>query len=243
MPQSPDDGQAIALTRELLNRRSRRYRDLVIAVAVVGLAVPIAVLVVGEWRILLAWLLTIPMVGFFLVLDAWAVASWRSRLLDGWVAGTIDLDALVEGFTSIKMLPARTIASLIAGLPTRARLECFPDPKPLIREALATMVRAIDRLLLNRLIASVAALTIASVLVALAAALGSLWPLVAVPIVYGIGQVAQHLSFRPPRGWANQLADWKGGGLDVKVFVQLAGRLGWEPLPVRIREKWLSIGA
>ena len=168
----PDDGEGLTLTRELLNRRSRHYRDLVVAVGVVGLTVPVAALVLDEWRFLLTWLLIAPIVGLFLALDARSVVRWRSSILDGWVAGVLDLDALVEGLTSIKLLPARTIAGLVDPLPTRARLGCFPDPKPLVREALAATIRAIDGLQLSRLVSAVAALTAAAALVALAAAAG-----------------------------------------------------------------------
>ena len=178
----------------------------------------------------------------FLALDARSVVRWRSSILDGWVAGVLDLDALVEGLTSIKLLPARTIAGLVDPFPPGG-CGCFPDPKPLVREALAATIRAIDGLQLSRLVSAVAALTAAAALVALAAALGSVWPLVGVPIALGIGRGAQAIGVQPPRKWVFAIAEWKSKGLDVELFTQLARRLAWESLPSRARERWFSIEA
>ena len=240
----PDLPQTLySFTAEVLDRRSRRYRNLVVAVALVGLVAPVAALALWDWRPLLGWLSVVPFVGLFLALDARSVARWRSALLDGWAAGTFDLDALREGVAAIKTLPAGTVAGMLDPLPTRARLGCFPDPPPLIREALAATVRAIDTSLLRRMAAGVVALTTTVALLGSAAAFGSAWPLVGLPLTVGLGRLARGLGSHPPPDWGRRVTEMRRCGLDVPTFTTLAARLAWDPLPTRARDQWLRIVA
>ena len=223
---------------DLINRRSGRYRNLVVLVVAIGFAAPVAALALWDWRALLGWLLVPPLTGLFLFLDARAVARWRSDLLDGWIAGTLDLDALREGLTSIKLLPALTIAGMVDPLPTRARLQCFPDPKPHTREALAATVRAIDGVLVLRTAIATLAATATLALVAVAAITGSWWPIVGLPLTISLSRASRRIGSRPPRHWVRQVATLRDRGLDADVFAELAGRLAWEPLPPAASEKW-----
>lgn len=241
MTPPPDPGAAITLTRQLLDRRSARYRSLVVVISLVGFAAPAVALASWQWRPLLGWLLVPVLTCLFLVLDARSVARWRSDILDGWLAGTIDLDAFRDGLSAIKVLPARTIASLVDPLPTRARLECFPDPKPLIREALATTVRAIDGCLVWRTVAAVLVLTATVALLASAALLGSVWPLVGLPLAVGLNRFTRRIGLQPPWSWVRRVAELKSQGLDAPAFAQLARQLAWEPLPAHARERWLYL--
>jgi hypothetical protein len=236
----PDNAAALALTRQLLDRRSRRYRNLVVAVSLVGLAVPVAALVFWGWQLLLGWLFVVPLAGTALALDLRSVGRWRSTLLDGWVAGTLDLDALRDGLTAIKVLPAATIAGMVDPLPTDHRLNCFPRPDPLMREALAATARAMDRCVLRAMAVGVVALTGTVALLGSAAAVGSWWPLVGLPATLGLTRAVRRVGSRPPRGWGRRVAELAGRGLDAGALAELAGQLNWQSLPPGARERWLA---
>lgn len=236
----PDCSAALSGTRLSLECRSARYRNLVVCVSLIGLAALIAALALWSPRPLLAWLLIVPVCGSFLIRDARAVARWRADLLEGWVAGTLDLDALREGLTSIKILPAATIAGMVDPLPTRARLQCFPDPKPLVRAALAATVLGIDRALIVRTAVAALALTVTIVLVAVAAAIGSWWPLVGLPLSFAHSIAARRIGSRPSRSWLRTMTSCRDRGLNPPQFTELAARLAWDSLPPGSCQNWLS---
>lgn len=179
-----------ALTTRLLDRRGRGYRNLVVAVVLIGLAAPVVALLKWDWRPLLGGLLVMPAVGVGLTLDARTVARWRRAVLDAWVAGRLDLAVLRDSFTSVKPLPARTLAGLFDPLPTRT-------PPEAGRQAMADAVIAADRAAVRGMILGTAGLTVLTASVGVAAAAGSAWPLLGVPL----GLVLNWLARRriPPR--------------------------------------------
>lgn len=177
------------LTTRLLDRRSRGYRNLVVAVVLIGLAAAVVALVAWDWRPLLGGLLAVPAVGVGLTLDARRVADWRREVLAAWVAGRLDLGVLRDTFTSVKPLPARTLAGLFDPLPTR-------PPPDADRQAMADAVQSADRAAVRGMILGTAGLTVIVVAVGVAAAVGSAWPLAGVPLGLVLNWLARQF---PPR--------------------------------------------
>jgi hypothetical protein len=165
-----------------------------VAVVLIGLAAPVAALVMWDWEPLLGGLLIVPAVGVGLTLDARAVARWRREVLAAWVAGRLDLDVLRDSFTSVKPLPARTLAGLFDPLPART------PPAPAVADA----VRAADRAAVRGMVVGTAGLTILVAAVGVAAAVGSAWPLVGLPLGLTVCWLARrqtptHTGNPPPR--------------------------------------------
>lgn len=214
---------------------------LVVVVSLVGLAAPIAAIAFWNWRPLLGWLAVPVFTGLFLFLDARAVARWRTALVNGWVTGLLDLDALRDGLTAIKVLPAGTISGMVDPLPTRARLQCFPDPKPLAREALAATVQSIDHVLVLRTGIAALAASATIILIAVAAAVASWWPIIGLPPTIALSIAARRIGSNPPRRWVRKIAAFRDRGLDTETFAGAARRLAWESLQPGADEKWLRI--
>lgn len=227
-------------TATVLNSRAKRYRNLVIAVSLVGLVALIVTLALWDLRGLLI-LLAIPfMVLLFLAIDAQSVARWRAELLEAWVAGECDLDSLREGLTSIKVLPAATIAAMLEPFPTRARLQTLTDPKPLEREALSQTVRVIDHVLVGRTVIAAATGIATLIFIAVAVILRSWWPAIGLLSTVPIFLVTRWMGRDAPRSWLHSLKAMKQQGLNETTFLQLAGRLDWKALPANSRESWLE---
>jgi hypothetical protein len=237
---SPDYPAALAATRETFTRRAARYRNLVVAVVLIGFVAPVAAVVLWSWRPLLGWLLVVPVSAAFFALDARSVARWRAALLDGWAAGTLSLDSLRDGLTAIRQLPPATLAAMLAPLPTRARLDRSADLSSETREAVAATVRAIDAAVVRRTALAAIAVAVGAAGLAAAAAAGSWWPLAGLPVALALNLVARRIGSRPPRGWVRRVRDLRGRGLDAAAFAELAGRLDWSPLPAGARDRWLA---
>lgn len=193
---TPAAPNPFALTTQLLDRRGRGYRNLVVAVVLIGLATPGAALAAWDWRPLLGGLLIVPAVGVGLTLDARRVAGWRREVLAAWAAGRLDLAVLRESFTSVKPLPARTLAGLFDPLPVR-------PPPDADRQPIADAVITADRAAVRGMILGTAGLTVIVAAVGVAAAIGSAWPLAGVPLGLGLNWVARRSSFVAPaaRRW------------------------------------------
>jgi hypothetical protein len=228
------------LTRLTLESRSRRFRNLVVWVVAIWLAAAATAAVLWSWKPLLGWLLAVPACGLFVTLDARAVARWRADLLDEWAAGRLDLDALHDGLTAIKLLPTGTIAGMLAPLPTRTRLACFPDPKPLTRAALAATVREMDSALTRQTATATLAAGATAFLIVIAPVAESLWPLTGLPVALGLFLSARRVGARPPGRWRHRIAELRAAGLESLAFAELAGRLAWESFPPGARENWLA---
>ncbi len=176
-----------AVTTRLLDRRGRGYRNLIVAVVLIGLGAPVAALVAWDWRPLLGGLLVVPAVGVGLTLDARRVAGWRREVLAAWAAGRLDLDTLRDSFTSVKPLPARTLAGLFDPLSTR-------PPPDVDRQAMADAIRAADRAAVRGMILGTAGLTVLVAAVGIAAAVGSAWPLFGVPLGLALSWLARRMA-------------------------------------------------
>jgi len=232
---------AYATSRQLLDRRVRRYRNLVVLIVVIGITSPLLAIIFGDWNYLLGWLAMFLAVEGFFVLDVRSIARWRAAILDGWVAGTIDLDAFREGILVNRLLPPATLSSLIDPLPTRARLDCFPDPVPRIREALAATVIAIDTILIRRTL-SCAFITILTIILLIIGILTSPWWILCAALMYLImPRLTRRMGRNPPRKWRATILNLEAGNELKSACQSLATRLDWSQLPMGCKDRWWAI--
>ena len=116
-------GNAIDSTIRLLQSRARNYRDLVMAVSVLG----IVALGWSAWwrsgRPLALFLLLLPLCLGFLWHDRRLLNCWRRPLLEDWSAGSLDFAALRGALLANPALPAGTLAAMLTSLPHSGGLQ------------------------------------------------------------------------------------------------------------------------
>jgi hypothetical protein len=108
---------AIDDTVRLLEQRARVYRDLVVAVSLVGLTMfGWALLSLSLRPLGLLALLALLCLGFVWH-DRRLLNGWRARLLADWTAGAIDFAALRGALLANPTLPKNTLAAMLDSLP------------------------------------------------------------------------------------------------------------------------------
>jgi hypothetical protein len=98
---------AIDLTITAITRRSRRFRNQVLAVVVIG-----ATALYMLWPPIGLFAL-VPVCGFFLWCDARQVTEWRSEILAMWARQDIDLLAFDHAIRANKFLPESTLNGML----------------------------------------------------------------------------------------------------------------------------------
>ena len=109
--------EAIDATCRLVQQRARAYRDLVVAVSLLGLGglgwalwwqsvLPLALL-----------LLFAPSTLLFLWHDRQLLNGWRARFLADWIKGALDFAALRGALLAHPALPQTTVAAMLDSLP------------------------------------------------------------------------------------------------------------------------------
>lgn len=101
---------AIDLTTNAITRRSRSFRNQVLAV--------VSVAVIGAVALRMLWLpvgllALVPVCGFFLWRDARQVTEWRSEILAMWARQDIDLLAFDHAMRVNKFLPESTLSGML----------------------------------------------------------------------------------------------------------------------------------
>jgi hypothetical protein len=109
--------QLIEITTQTLDRRSCQFRNTIIAVVVTVAASVIAAIIARSCRPLSGLLLLPIVVNAFILLDGRVLGVWRSKILNSWVNGEIDLELFVRNINSIKVLPKKTIGGMLGLLP------------------------------------------------------------------------------------------------------------------------------
>lgn len=109
---------ALNLTTRTIDRRARRYRNVVVLVSMVGIVSVVWAVISWSGSPLLGFLTLFPICGGFLVLDTILVNRWRVEILRMWLDEGLDLGAFASTIASIKILPANTLATMLRTLPT-----------------------------------------------------------------------------------------------------------------------------
>jgi hypothetical protein len=160
---------SIDATADTINRRARYFRNQVIIVSGIGLAVAAAAMIVNA-KLLWGWLLLIPACGLFFYIDSRVVASWCADVLAPWTRRELDLAAWLEAVRAHPVLPKGTLEGMLARLPAAGDLLSEQQLQAPTRRAIAARNRETNHLeadhLLIRVLAS--AFVVAALLTALA---------------------------------------------------------------------------
>lgn len=116
-PEKPVLLRAISGTLRTLEDRGRYFRNLIIAVVAVSGVSCLLTIIFLRWMPLFGFILLIPLVGGFLILDSRRVRRWRSEILQMCRAEALDYPLFQKTIAGFQHLPTRTLLSMLATLP------------------------------------------------------------------------------------------------------------------------------
>ena len=113
---------AIERTTRVIERRARYYRNLVVAVVLIGVASVAWALAARTLSGLAGVLFLVPACGLFFFADARLLNQWRSGVLASWASGELDLAAFRSAMRAHPGLPQETRDAMLGTLPSTAEL-------------------------------------------------------------------------------------------------------------------------
>jgi hypothetical protein len=218
---------ALEATRATIYRRSRRYRTLVILVALLPPVSIIAAITLRSWLPLVGALLPLPLCTAYLSLDLRLVARWRRRVVGLWADGALDIDAFRQAARAMRTFPTQTVASMLDSLPSEAAV---PDDRLMslaIRRLLAQTLHAIDERAAREMTAVAVAATLSVAGVAAAIGTASWLPALSVilaPMLVSFSRRSAMFVLRRSIPTTMRLIE---AGIDPAVFATEAARLDW----------------
>jgi hypothetical protein len=226
-------------TVDVLRRRARTYRTLVVAVVLVCASSVAAAVALWSWRPLSALTLVLWFCGVFFALDAWSVAQWRGRVLKAWVEGAFDLETFRRMIAGRSDLPQRTLSAMLGPLP-KGECERAVSTDPRMRSWLVIMLGGIHARQTYRAVAVALATAIAAIAVMAAARSLSWTPLTALaatplPIV-----LARIIAVRRLQRDAERACPIPAGGIESEAFRRAAAELDWVLIPAAERDARLA---
>jgi hypothetical protein len=116
-PDTPIVLRGINATLRALEDRGRFFRNLIVAVVMVAGTSVLFAVVLLRWTPLCGFILVIPLVGGFLILDNRRAGCWRSEILQMFRTEAFDYSLFKKTMTGFHHLPPRTVQSMLATLP------------------------------------------------------------------------------------------------------------------------------
>jgi len=222
--------EAIGLTTRTIDMRARCFRNLIIGFAIVMIGCVIWTTTLWSWGPLLGLVLLVPLCSAFLGLDTFVVHRWRQQILALWVQEQVELDSFCDTISTIRLLPARTLQSMLHTLPTKNALRNSDKMILSTRKAVALTLGDINLCQIDRTMSSTVAWTVGLVFVAVAMIRWS-WPwllgvLIVIPVL-GIGKCLGFLRFCH---WKRHILALQREGLKLKNFLEIVARLDWNPI-------------
>jgi hypothetical protein len=115
--------RAINATLRALEDRGRLFRNVMVAVVIVGGASVLFAVIFLSWTPLFGFILLVPLVGGFLILDSRRVRQWRSDILQMFRTEPHDYSLFQKTMAGFRHLPPRTVRSMLATLPEHVDLD------------------------------------------------------------------------------------------------------------------------
>jgi hypothetical protein len=232
--------EAIRLTKQTIEARSARFRNLVVGVVVLSMSSLVCALAFLSWKPVLGTLLLLPFVSTFLWRDAALVHNWRRGITDFWVSDDLNLDVFSRAIRGMPIFPPATLDGMLAELPTSEHGIMPAALSPRLREALAATLDAVGRLQRDRMALSALAYTIGlSGLVA--ATLRLSWePLAGLLLILPTHVVGRGIAVgRFRRRWQFSRGLLQGED-ERRALAENASRFDWEPIPAAMKQSLLG---
>lgn len=124
-------------TTRALERRTRAFRDGVVATVLIGFASIAWAMLAGSFAALCGLGLLVPLLGCFVLRDLNLLEVWRAELLASWVRRELDFAAFQAALRAHPGLPKETRDSMLATLPCVGELATEQALSVATRQAIA----------------------------------------------------------------------------------------------------------
>ena len=232
---------AIDLTSEVIARRARRFRNLVVTVVlVVGVCIVWAAV---TWNLapVAAFSLLLPVCGTFFLLDARLLNDWRSRLAGGWVRGDIALRSFLGAVSASPVLPKTTLMGMLSTLPSEGLPSSENHISTCTRQAVAEVLMGLYRYRADVLAVLAAGYAIMAISVTLSAVTKDWLPLLGVGLLLPLPLI--RIALRQSRltsAWRNMLPERQAEDFDPNQYVEMISSMDWSGIPNREKERFLA---
>jgi hypothetical protein len=222
---------AMDQTTQVIITRARYFRNLIVSVVALALALIGWAAVTRTFRPLAALFLLPPACGLFFLLDGKLLHNWRSHLLDPWIRREIDFQAFYKAITAVPNLPKDTLQSMLATLPHAPDLIAEHGIPPSTREAVAAAVEDIYACQSDVLALKAAASAIVAVSGGIAvacrtwSALFGILAFILLPLLR-MEQKRRRLQILKER----TAAAWQKSDFRASKYLELVGSLQWDPI-------------
>jgi hypothetical protein len=112
---------AIRCTVQAIERRSRFYRNLIVAVSIVGLGSVGLAIAFRNPIMIIGLIILAPLVGGFFFLDGRLVQRWRAEILDMSRSSKVNLSTFRKTILQLRYLPAGCLQGMLSMLPPDAQ--------------------------------------------------------------------------------------------------------------------------
>jgi hypothetical protein len=231
--------EALRLTKQTIETRSARFRDLVVLVVGLAAACLVCTLVLRSWEPLLGLLLLVPLAGVFVWRDASLVNDWRRGIAELWIHDRLELEIFSTAVRGIPIFPSGMLGGMLAILPTKERGVGTAAFSRAMREALAGALELIGRCQRDQTALSTLAYTIGLTSLALALLRHSWMPLAGLLLLVPIRSLGFRIAVLRFRPWWRRVRELLPRECERSAFIEAAGRLDWEPIPAATKRRLL----
>jgi hypothetical protein len=115
--------EALNLTLRTIEKRMRNYRNLVIAVTALALLSFMCLALFRRLFFLYGFILLVPLVGGFFVIDTRTVRRWRSQILDKSRTGELDLELFLKTAGQLQRFSPSALQNMLSTVRAAQKLK------------------------------------------------------------------------------------------------------------------------
>jgi hypothetical protein len=232
---------AINQTTQTINGRATYFRNLIVAVVVVGLGSSLWALVAWVLSPLAGFFLLLPICGVFFFLDSRLLNQWRSQFLQGWARGELDCYSFRAAVGAVPTLPKDTLQSMLATLPLAGDLVSEQRITRGTREAVVALVTTIHACQSDMTALRAAGFTIAGVSLMAAVLLWMWQPLCGMVAVTALPLLHKWMRQRRLKSlMARALVACRRADFNYENCLALIARLDWNPVASSEKDAFLA---
>jgi len=232
---------AIDQTTQTIDRRSKHFRNLIVAVTFVGLGSTLWAGIAWSWLPLTGIFLLVPFCGLYLFIDGKLLDHWRQELFSVWEKGEIDFQALHDAVISISTLPKDSVLGMLDTLPSAGDLVAEQGISTSTRKAVAAVVTTINTCRSDAIALTAAGYTITGCVIIAAIAFWQWQPLlglfvVGLPLLLQKWIRAKRLkSARERLRAAQNVSDFS-----LEKFMNIVSEIHWTPISTSEKKTIMS---
>ena len=222
---------AIDQTTQTIDRRAKHYRNLIVAVTIVGLGSIFWAGIAWSWLPLVGIFLLVPFCGLYLFIDGKLLNRWQHELFAHWERGELDFRALCDAVTAISTLPKNTVESMLETLPSAGDLVTEQSISSSTRKAIAAVVTTIHACRSDGIAFKAVGYTITGSVLIVAAALWMWQPLLGILSVSLVLLLRKWLKTRRLKGIRERIITaQQEPDFHLEKFLEIVSKIYWTPI-------------